>query len=166
MKDNRGVTLVELLVVMLIIGILSGGAMFGVKCLNTSSAKNTSEHISAMLNAVRIENMSKDKTYYLVIEESNGNYYYSVEAGDVINREIISKKKLELRDGEITYRNSGDTTEYLVTSTVKMEVCFRKDTGGILANSEGKIISSIGVSASNRAYSIGLVETTGKHYIE
>lgn len=171
MKDNQGFTLIELIVVILIIGVLAGGSIFGVSVLGFGSAKSSVERISAMLDYVQVENMTKSSTYYLVIEKGGSDYYLSVVRGT----DTISTEKLKLTRGEITFQVKDDPTQYLVSDVPvegrdrrdKLEVFFTKDTGGVGENTliTEKVLQ-IGVSTSRSDYSIRLVEATGKHYIE
>ena len=173
MKDDRGFSLIELIIVMVIMGVIVIGSMTGYKMLGSQHITSTVKRINAELDYVQVQSMTKNKKYYLVIEKkfSDGNYYLSVQTENGAFREIQSEKKLDLKDGQITFINKGTTDAILVNSTsptdsIKLEVSFKKESGGIMMNSFGKIISNIGVSASARAYSIRLVEITGKHYIE
>lgn len=172
MKDNQGFTLIELIVVMLIVGVLSAGSIFGANILGLGSAKSTVDRISTMLNYVQVENMTKSETYYLVIEKSttDNNYYLSVYRGS----NPISSEKLKLTRGEITFQIEGNPTQFLISDVAvegrewrdKLEVCFSKDTGGVSENTLSETVVQIGVSAAGSSYTIHLVTITGKHYID
>lgn len=175
MKDDHGFTLIELIIVMVIMGIVVIGSMTGYNMLGSADARNAARRINTMLSLVQMENMTKNEEYYLLINEDvNGDYYLNVKT--VSGTGTQSQEKLDLKNGEIIFQNSGDTTEYLLSysapaggrawSNEMLEVCFRKDTGVYKNNSFGMIVSNIKVSAAGRTYSIKLVTATGKHYIE
>jgi prepilin-type N-terminal cleavage/methylation domain-containing protein len=165
MRKNQGVTIIELIIVMAIIGIITAGSYFGANMLGLGSAKSTVRRISSMLDAVQLENMTKSKTYYLVLSEEEGNYYLSVRCGT----EGTEREKLKLVRGQMKYTTSDGITR-LISGTpepeVTAEICFKKDTGGLALNTKGEMIRRIEVSSAGRSYTIHLVEATGKHYIE
>ncbi|HKL79080.1 MAG TPA: prepilin-type N-terminal cleavage/methylation domain-containing protein [Mobilitalea sp.] len=171
MRDNRGFTLIELIVVMLIVGVLAIGSILGVKVLGFGSTQSTVKRIDSMLNYLQIENMTRSKPFYMIIEEADGKYFLSVQK-DTIE---ISREELELVRGEITYVTKSGMT-YLVheneitgrDTSKKLEITFKKDTGGVGENraTPPETITKIIVSTNSRSYTIRLVEVTGKHYIE
>ncbi len=174
MKNNQGVTLIELIIVMAIASILAGGSIIGVRLLGVGSAKRNANRIDSMLDFVQLQNMTKSKVHYLIISEENGTYVMKVRAGAGTEDPILAKEELKLVRGEITYQRKYDGTTYLLSSTPvpgrtispKLEICFRKDTGGVSMNTQGDIITRIGVTSAGRSYTIHLVEATGKHYID
>lgn len=173
MKDDHGFTLIELVLVVMLIGILSAGSIFGTRYLGFGSAKSTVERINAILDYVQVENMTKKESYYLIIRKlASGNYQMSVET----NGKVISSEELDLVRGEINYRVKEDSNRYLVSNdpvvgrvvSDKLEICFEKDSGGLRTNRppQAVTVTQIEVTSAGRTYTIRLVEITGKHYIE
>ncbi len=186
MKDNQGFTLIELIIVMIIMTILAGGAMLGVNTLFTGSAQTSMERVKAMLNLVRTENMSKEKNYFLSIEEDQGKYYLLKRIKDNTPEaleETVSRVALDLRQGEISYwdetMNEGEAPILVHRDPVpgrntspQLTVCFSKDSGNFIAYREHPsdvptpIVTAIQIEAMGRSYVIHLVKETGKYYVE
>ncbi len=164
MRNNQGITLVELIIVMAIIGVISAGSFISANMLGLGTAKSTVRRIASMLDSVQIENMTKSKSTDLIISEDGGSYYLTIKSGTL----ELGREKLKLVKGQITYTRNDGTT-WLISAgpePVTAELCFRKDTGGFAPNSKGEIIRRIEVSSAGSTYAIHLVEATGKYYIE
>lgn len=173
MKDNQGFTLIEFIIIIVIVSLLSIGSMLGADMLGYGKTKSTISKIDEMLDFVQMENMTKNDISYLVISEDSGNYFLSVMRKDGSNWISKTHEKLKLKKGEINIKNK-DGSGYLISGSdvvgreerSRCEISFSKETGGILRNDMGEVISEISVKGGGISYTINLVEVTGKHYIE
>jgi prepilin-type N-terminal cleavage/methylation domain-containing protein len=177
MGDDRGVTLVELIVVILIMGVLSGSAVIGYRSLDSGNAKATVTRISALLDYVQVENMSMDKNYYLVIEKQGTSFVAKVQSEVSGVRTDLLKETLRLKEGQITYYSQDSLIEnrYIVDDTTTpartLEVSYQKASGALRSedmNGDGlaEDLKRIELTSSGRQFTIYLVTATGKHYIK
>ncbi len=184
-NDNQGVTLIEIIIILFIISVLAGGATIGIQNLDAGNALSSVKRINALLDYVRVQNMSKDKSYYLLLEEESGAFYAEVvyDVGTVGITKSILKEKLKLKKGNITYicnpgtnpvADKSFTVDADVSPSNSLKLSFLKESGalekiqepGAPAGSELTYIRRILVSAAGRTNTIYLVAATGKHYIE
>lgn len=174
-KNNKGFSLVELIVTILIIGILAGGTVVSVSIIYNANVKSAADNLVAMLGKARNEAIARqDGEVYLVVyndevdEDGNvsGNYYASVfyqQAGTV---EKIAEQKLgnsrltfSQADWDSTTKNagywsgSGDATDALTFH-------FSRSSGGITEN-----VKDINISGS-KTMKIIVVRETGRCYSE
>jgi prepilin-type N-terminal cleavage/methylation domain-containing protein len=73
-KDNRGYTLVELIVVIAIIAIFVGVTSVSVGILSGKQAKQTRDEVMAKLEAVRIQTMGKRTVTAKLSADASGGY--------------------------------------------------------------------------------------------
>ncbi|MHB8131023.1 MAG: prepilin-type N-terminal cleavage/methylation domain-containing protein [Mobilitalea sp.] len=175
MNNDRGFTLIELIIVILIMALLGVGSMTGFNLLNTSSAEKTADRIKAVLDYIQMENMTKTKAYTMKIENIADDYKLSIISTNTAGTEVIeSTEILELDNGTIIFENNIDLVQILVSSVPvagwqvadKLVVGFRKDTGGVKEYATDHYVTRIGFIASGRTYYLRIVTATGKHYIE
>lgn len=166
MKDNRGISLIELIVVMLIMGILAVGSFSAYNLLARGHAKSATERVMALLNYVQAQNLAKSHTYTLVIKaDANGNYIANVvstNAGGISKTELT--EHLKLKGGSISFENNHGSL--IDVATQDLMISFRKDTGGIKEYSAGNTVTRIIISSSSSSLYIRLVTATGKNYLE
>lgn len=174
MKNNRGITLIELIVVIAIISILSLGTALSVGLLGYGNAKSATGRIVTGLDSVRLENMTKKEQYYLVVYQKDKDYYLSIQTVKDSGRIITKEEKLDLKKGKISFKDT-DGIHYHISSDVaegnvkdELVVTFAKDTGGLMGNSlgDGEVIKTIYVECNRMEYIIHLVEATGKYYVD
>lgn len=172
-KDNSGITLIELIVVIAIISIISVGTIIGIGILGYGNAKSAAGRIKALSDNVRIENMTKKDPYYLVIHQVNKEYYLTIQTMKDGHRTDKMTEKLELRNGKISFQDTVGSSFIVSTEPVEgvsvsesLELTFKKDTGGLEEYDTGRWVKTITVESGNSSYDVHLVVATGKAYID
>lgn len=174
MKDNRGFTLIELIVVMMIMAIFAVGSITAFNLSDSGSAKNAAKRILSKLDYVQMENMTKTKSYYLQImwDTTKQKYVLNTVAVDAsLNSVTESSEDLDLKNEQISYwcRKDGFDTRHTINKSNtdnSMDISFQKDTGGVVENTTLGYINKISITSAGATRNIVIVTATGKHFIE
>ncbi len=75
LKDNRAISLMEVIVVVAIMSVLIGVTSLGFGMVSTKSANECAEKMDICLNRVRIQTMGKQKGFLAFYSDSEGNVY-------------------------------------------------------------------------------------------
>ncbi len=132
--NNCGFTLVEMIVVILIVGIISAGAIISLSTINRAKANGCTEKLVKLLDQTRMDSMSRvDGAVELVISKEGNTYYGTLYVSDG-----TEKDKVELGDGGLTIEfwrdGDGGTTGALVRRIgegTPFTVKFKKGNGGL-----------------------------------
>lgn len=152
---NKGITLIEILVVLAIIAIAAGGAGIGISLAYSRDAEKCAKTINAALENTRMLSMSKKGNFTMELNmESNKLYIKSSEETEpVLEEELQSRVKLFLPDDE------GKTS---------LTVRFDKSTGKVfdMSSENNGILRITSENNSGKRATVVLVKGTGKHYVE
>lgn len=163
-NDNRGFSLVELIVVILIMAIVGGGATVGIMTMYSADAKKCTTIISSELSNARIQAMTKSQEVTVYIHEGEtGKYYIDIIYDDDYANPYESER--------IT---SKATIQYMETATSPatdipaggIKLAFDRGSGAFnfTSGTFNKCYCII-VTASNVS-TVYLVEDTGRNYVE
>ncbi len=167
-KDNRGFSLVELIIVLAIMGALAGATFIGIGMISGKPAEECASKIFSTIQANRTTAMGKfsaSVSFYVgangiyVVEEVNGVDGTPVKIGE-------AGVKVQYRvtgDGAESWRNLGDSTAPLVIS-------YNRSTGAFhdleAMGMDDKYCIEIKCSKANRTKTIALYHLTGKVSME
>jgi prepilin-type N-terminal cleavage/methylation domain-containing protein len=168
-NNNKGFTLIELMVVISIATILILGTTSIIKILTLSNTKKIAQSIDSELSNNRLLTLSKGNYRYLVIHWDAFNQEYVINtvtssselnSGTWSTGTIERSKKLASKDIIISYLNRGSATPIMVRDTALL-INNNPSTGAFVSNS-----IQINIISGSTERTIYLVAKTGNHYIE
>lgn len=153
--NQAGMSLVELVVVILIIGILSAGSGIGIAFFNRMNATSAAEKLASTLERTRLLTISAaENTIKLVLDKEGTEYYAIVLENDTeTDRVKIGNTALD-----ITVNHGVSSFELTDTSTFTF--FYDKSNGAF-----DSMYTSI-VIEGNQTKTVYLVNDTGRCYIE
>ena len=159
-KNQKGFSLIEMLVVVAIISILAGVSLRIVGYLRVANAEKTVQTIEKACTKLQATSMSKASKPFLYIYMNDGEYYYVFSATDCNSYDASVMKK----DGDpigkgikITREASGTMNE--VTGAVFIKIAYKRDGTFDTAKTN---CDAIKIEAGNSTERLKLVKETGK----
>lgn len=158
MRDNnRGYTLVEIIVVLAIIGIALSIAQLSLSNIFNNKLNGYTKEFASLIREVRVNQMSYKSDYKIKIEISNNQYYIKELKGD----QEVDGKTIKLPSGyELKYE---DTTGSISPVGDGMEISFSSGSGSV---TNGAGIYYITSTNSKKEGKIKLSSITGRVAIE
>lgn len=164
-RDNRGLSLVELIIVIAIIAVLGGTIVYGVGMISGKPAEVCANKLASALQNDRVTAMGKmdarlelyTKDGGIWIKEADGSKTTAVQIGD-------AGVELQYRitgDAEDVYRNLGDEAHPLILSFDRSTGAFH-DLSEMDASLAGKYCLEIKCSKAHKIKRLMLSWLTGK----
>jgi len=158
-RDNRGVSLVEIIIVLALITVVGGAMFYSISLISGKPAQKCAQKIVYSLDRHRTTAMGKVDSSYTLTRDSDDRVVLVesvTENGGVVNTTTvpIGEKSVTVKyvcDGVETDLASGD-----------LVLGFERGSGAFKKQSNGKYCTEIKVSKSGTEYVITLVPLTGK----
>lgn len=161
MNKNRGLTLVELLVVVVILGVVAGFVGVAASTSGSSSAKKSATMIDSYISELRLNCMSRAGKPYSKLFIKDGVLvaeYYEDET--LLSEETLSDKRVS-----VSYKAGDEDITALEDAEEGFEISFARSTGALtkpIATGELKIF----IGGGSKSYTITVIAVTGSYDME
>lgn len=166
--DNRGLSLVELIVVMAIVGILAGVLIMGVGMISGKPAEQCARQIKATMEHCRTMTMGKGKVegdIYLKFEQDSEGVWVTFSQGG-----SSEKSKVGSGDVIVTYKFAGDSEFKNLKGNGPLEIKFDRSSGGLLQSDKPGggtgYCTEFKISRGSTVRTLKIARLTGKIQIE
>lgn len=166
-NNNKGFSLIELIVAVLILGIISTGLISGVSTIYNARAERASQVIGTVLKQARKKALALNNTATDQIRAEicfdDGQYYANVYTGteQIINEKVGNDSLI------IKFVDHSTGNAVTVDDANTINIYFKKSTGGIssIMNGSNPIdADQIFISGLSDERKLILVEVTGRCY--
>ncbi len=158
--NQAGMSLIELIVVILIIGILSAGTGVGINYVNRMNSTSAGEKLVSLMERTRVYTLSASGSVKLVLTKE-GNHYY----GTLLNG-ATEVDKVSLGNGSLTITAVDGATSVVIgaggSPGASAEIAYKK-ANGAFEDSCG--YDSIVINGT-KTRTVRLVNATGRTYLE
>lgn len=162
-NDNRGFSLIELIVTIAIMAIATGVLAYSLHLISSARAKTTAEKVKTALENTRMQTMACGGGYVEFSRDANGDLYVlqNITKGVGGGAQAIANEKIGSSAIRFTYAGaSGSATELASGDAVRIE--FNAGTGAFKSGA----IKTIVVSGAGKTYTITCYQLTGKVSME
>ncbi len=165
-KDNRGLSLVEIIIVISILSILSVAGVIGVGMISGKPAEQCAENIKVSLLNNRTTALGKFKTDITIEDNGSGielteNIYGSAPDGTLT---VESSKKTKIGESTVSvaYSYTDPSSGYTeINSSTPLTISFDRATGAVILPPGGTDLY-IRCSKSDKTYVLQVYHLTGK----
>lgn len=166
MKDNKGFSIVELIVVIAIMSILAGVVTISMRSVTGTYVKQCSANIKSQLANTRHMTMGKNKVKLKIYVGSDGAYYSDMEvyaSDSSVTPENVTTTKLGKKSVEVKYSKEAGLSEgsfKILTESNPIEIEFDRSSGAV--KDAVNCVKQIKVSQGSHTKKITIYTETGK----
>ena len=176
-KNNRGFSLIELLVVVMLLSLLVGLLVPALNPLFATEARQGAYQINSLLAKAKVYAMGRsDEVYIRIYVQDNRVYGDHLIVGKDGEKTVLSTEQLATKRSNVYITPPVGTSPYgLLGDTDEVYISFQRATGALrvfgktmappttpYATGDTAIIST---AAGDKVYEVVIIATTGKHEV-
>lgn len=159
LRNQNGITLVEIIIVIAIVGILASTAVMMIGHLHYADTQKVVKTLDSSLNELQVKTMSKTGDYYMYVYHLSDGYYVQIlsENLSAFDASRLTTDGKKLSNNTISICQDGVE----LPEDGYMKIAYTKQATFDTTNTNVQTIRIEGVPE----YSIQLVYDTGKHFV-
>ena len=156
-RNNKGYTLVELIIVIAILTIIAGVVTIGLSRVLVTKVTQCTDNMQNMINKVRISTMGREEVTLRFYQDSDDKYYAEVKT---------KKKKLGSSTSEVTDPTDSSVETLSYANGNAINISFDRSSGQLKLDGSGKCVRRIWIIKNTKINTIILYQETGKVDVE
>jgi len=158
-KNDKGFTLIEIIVVIIVIGIVAGISALSLSTLNSASAKSCSSQLNAYISKCRVASLSRAGDVYIIVKMQSGKVI-----GEYYEDSNLKDTKT-LSDGRANVSYKVGVTTFELRDGQELKLSFNQSTGALNPQTVGgkDFCEAIYITGGTKTYTITIVPSTGNH---
>lgn len=161
MKNNKGFSLVELIVVIAIMGVLTGIITISTRTILGSRVKECAANIESQLKMARETTMGKSRVTLKIYRNESGEYYSELTTYDADQTTVLSTDKKRVGRKSITLKYSTDSVSYTTMNNSDSFIVEYDRSSGAMKN-QSSCVREIVISSGSKEKKIKMYPETGK----
>lgn len=163
MKNNKGFSLVELIVVIALIAVLSGLVAISASAVLGTQVKAATKNIETEIKKARNLTMGKDRVVLKLYKADDG-YYADIIPNDDASKAVTKKVGKQKVTVEYSYSTDGSDLKTLDSNGVVIE--FDRSSGEVKKDDDGNCVRVIKITKNKTVRTITLYQETGKTVVK
>ncbi len=161
MKNNKGFSYVEFILVIGIMAVLVSMVSISMGLVSRTNVNRGAEKLNSSINRARNMAMAKGTDRSIVKITFDGTKYYCY-VGSATGDSSKGREEIAMSPVTIGYSVQGGSSVQLITTTNPLVLKFDQSTGAFKAMSDGKYVTKLVFTNSDKTASITLYPETGK----
>jgi len=173
MKDNRGFSLVEMVIVVAIIAVLSSATIAGLGYIWGTNVRSCANELKTAIGKTQITTMGKtETTLHIYKDATSGDYYKQEYIVNGLSAAPSSEDPQKIGSGlvDVQFRTFPSGTLISLSGGNSLDIQFDRSSGAqkkmTAGAGAGEYCDQIIVSFGSRKANVVLVPATGKVYID
>ncbi len=162
-QDQRGFSLVELIVTLAIVGIVSVGGLYSISVVTGQNIKSCAKKLESAINETRVFALSKSQAKMELYTNADGVFVkVYADASATGTEEKIGKTGISIKYED----TAGNEVE--LNSGTTLTISFDRSSGAFrpLTGSTDKYCEAVILEEGSRKYTLRMIPQTGKFYLE